>query len=141
MTIRTDVDVDRHDLSDLRHGVVSAKVKLESSRGSLNVTSTSARTPPSLPFPSRGVFCSPSLSCEALMSRRLLGHERLGGLVSRARPLHPLSPRCVPPSSPLTRDNYRPAPLPKRVVGGRAINPVTPVGGPPGSQGPRAGPP
>lgn len=70
------------------------------------------------------------------MSRRLLSHERLGGLVPHPHPLLPLSCPSVPPSSPLAQDNYQPALLPKRVVRGRAIPRRAP-----GSQGPRAGPP
>lgn len=68
--------------------------------------------------PRRGIERGPPLPGEALMSRRLLRHERLGGLIPRAPPLLPLSSRCVPPSSPLAEDNRQPALLPKRVVRG-----------------------
>lgn len=62
-----------------------------------------------------------TLSCEALMSRRLLSHERLRGLVPHTHPLLPLSCPCATPSSPLAQDNYQPTLLPKRVIGARAI--------------------
>lgn len=116
--------------SDLWHQVVSAR---SSSSSALDHW----MWPPHLPLKHKPAFLSHpkggnksfsksyqkrlNLSCEALMSRQLLSHERLGGLVPRAHPLLPLSCPCVPPSSPLAQDNYQPALLPKCVVGGRAI--------------------
>lgn len=55
------------------------------------------------------------------MSRRLLSHERLRGLVPHVHPLLPLSCPCIRPSSLLAQDNYQPTLLPKRVIGSRAI--------------------
>ncbi|KAK5861605.1 hypothetical protein PBY51_022988 [Eleginops maclovinus] len=55
------------------------------------------------------------------MSRRLLSHERLGGLVPYIHPLLPLSCPSVPPTFLLAQDNYQLELLPKCVVGGLAF--------------------
>lgn len=63
--------------------------------------------------------CHTEKHSEAVMSRHVLSHERFGGLIPHAHPLLPLSWACIPLSSLLAQDNYQPALLPKRVIGGK----------------------
>lgn len=66
------------------------------------------------------------------MSRRILFHERLGGLVPYAHPVLPLSCPCVPPTFPLAQDNYQLVLLPKCVAGGLVFPRWTPAANVPG---------